>query len=249
MAVALVAPQFVAQAPNVLNTGTTLYVSVPLKNAGAVTAPTVLINSLTLGSAPRLTPEVLPVFLGTLATGNGGTVNATFDARALVPGKQYLLTIRGTYGPSSSRVGFSVNRWLTIPAAAPYPVPLLNAHVVATMQTATWNYTLFNDEPATSTQFLSGFSLTVAAAISVTGTPSGWDVDTDNFSYVFWYATDLALPYPNQVAPGGSLGGFQLQSPTPRSESTPYVITSWMHDSDAAGLVVPGSVASPGRAY
>ena len=171
-----------------------------------------------------------------------------FRSAGLVPGQRLLLTVRGTYGTRSVQQGFVVSRYVTVPPVTAYPVTLLRARIQATVQPAVWNYTLFNDEPAGSPHYLAALSITVAAPVSVTGTPSGWLADTDNMTYVGWFAVDAQLPYPNHVAPGASLGGFQLQSPTALSESTSCVINAWRHDTDAAGLVTTDFVATPGRA-
>jgi hypothetical protein len=249
MATIVLSPQLTGAAPTLINTGTSLYVSLPISNSGAAPAPTVFATSITLGTAPRKSPQVLPVFVGDLAIGGTGSLNAQFDSSRLVIGQQYLLTVRGSYGPKYAKQGFTINRYVSVPSAKPFPTPLLGAHLQASIGTATWEYTLFNDEPSGSPQYLFGFSLTIVSPVSVTGTPPGWAFETDNLTYVGWFAEDISMPYPNQLAPGRSLGGFQLQSATSQSESTSYVITSWRHDIDDAGLVSPGAVASPGRAY
>lgn len=249
MAAVILAPQLVGAQPVVLNTGTQVYISLPLSNTGGSPAPTVFLTAITLGTAARLSPQFLPMYVGELATGNDAAVNARFSAAGLVVGRKYLLTLRGTYGPSAARTAFTVNRFVTLPAAAPYPVPLLSAHAEASVQPATWSYTIFNDEPAASTQNLAGFSMSVAAPVSVTGTPPGWSVETDSATYVYWFAADEALPYPNHVRPGASLAGFQIQSPTARSESTGFLLTSWRLDTNEAGLVFADVIVSPGRAY
>lgn len=247
MAITIDSPKLVSAAPTLINTGTELYVSMPLINAGTKFAPNVFILDFKVASAPRLSPIAFPVFVGDLAAGNNGATNARFRALDLVPGKKYLLTVRGFYGQDGSQIGFSVNRYVTIPVPSTYPVNLLRAHVQALLQTSTWNYTIYNDEPESSQQFLAGFSLTIAAPVIVTGTPPGWIEETDNSTFVAWFAADKSLPYPNHVRPGDSLGGFQIQSTTARSESTPYVLTSWRHDTDESGLVVPDVVVTPHR--
>jgi hypothetical protein len=44
------------------------------------------------------------------------------------------------------------------------------------------------------------------------------------------------------------LSGFQIQCATAASESTSYVLTSWDHAADAAGLVSFDYALSPARA-
>jgi hypothetical protein len=111
-----------------------------------------------------------------------------------------------------------------------------------------WSYTLFNDEPAESPQFIKFFQLDVGAPFTVTGTPAGWGFDTDGSSYVLWFNTDEQLPYPNDVAPGASLGGFEIESAAPDSVSSPFGLVAWDHDTDQAGLVTLGEVLAPGNA-
>lgn len=242
-----VSPKLVSAEPTLINTGTELYVSMPLMNAGIEYAPNVFIIGFTVATAPRLSPQAFPVFVGDLAPGNNGATNARFSALGLVPGQKYLLTVRGIYGAEGAPIGFAVNRYVTIPVPAPYPLNLLKARVQALVQPSIWNYTIYNEEPVSSQQLLAGFSLTIAAPVTVTGTPPGWIVETDNSTYVGWIAADENLPYPNHVRPGGSLGGFQIQSATVRSESTPYVLTSWRQDTDESGLVALDVVVTPRR--
>jgi hypothetical protein len=242
------APKLVGAEATVINTGAEFFVSMPLSNAGAEMAPNVFVTGITLGAAQRISPQLFPVYLGQLAPGNSSTANVRFRSAGLVPGQRLLLTVRGTYGSRSAQQGFVVNRYVTVPPVTTYPVTLLRARIQATVQPAVWNYTLFNDEPAGSPHYLAALSMTVAAPVTVTGTPAGWVADTDNMTYVGWFTVDAQLPYPNHVAPGASLGGFQIQSPTTLSESTSCVINAWRHDTDAAGLVAADFVATPGRA-
>lgn len=248
MAIVSVAPQLVASNPSVLNTGAELFVSVPLTNVGGSGATNVSLTGFTVGPAPRLSPQVFPVFVGNIAVGSSGAINGRFNSRPFIAGQRLLLTLRGSYGPTGAKAGFSVNRYVVVPPPGPYPVPLLKAHVVASVQPTLWSYTIVNDEPAGSPQCLAGFSLSIAAPVSVTGTPPGWSFETDNATYVYWFSTDESLPYPNHARPGTSLPGFQIQNSTLRSESTPYLLTSWRQDTNEAGLVAADLVVTPGRA-
>lgn len=242
------APKLVGAEATVINTGSDFFVSMPLSNVGAEMAPNVFVTGITLGTAQRISPQLFPVYIGHLASGNSGATNMRFRAAGLVPGQRLLLTMRGTYGTRGIQQGFVVNRYVTVPPVTAYPVTLLRARIQATVQPAIWNYTLFNDEPAGSPHYLAALSISVAAPVSVTGTPLGWVADTDSITYVGWLSADEQLPYPSHVAPGGSLGGFQIQSPTALSESTSCVINAWRHDTDAAGLLTADFVATPGRA-
>lgn len=241
-------PKLVGAEGTVFNTGTELFVSMPLSNAGAEIAPHVFVTGITLGTAQRTSPQLFPVYIGQLTSGNSGLARARFRSVGMVPGQRLLLTVRGTYGSSGDQLGFAVNRYVTVPPMTALPVTPLRARIQATLQSAVWNYTLFNDEPDGSMQRIAALSITVAAPVSVTGTPPGWIAETDNFTYVGWLAADEQLPYPSHVAPGTSLGGFQIQSATALSESTACVINAWRHDTDAAGLAMTELVATPRRA-
>lgn len=247
MATLISAPKLVSFTPVFYSAGGQLYISLPIGNAGTAAAPSVYVTGITLGPAPRVSPAGLPVFLGDLAIGNQAALNTRFSAAGLGIGQQYLLTIRGTYGTRPAQYGYTINRYLTIPDPIPVPVPLLQATVRANLDTAVWNYTVVNNESAGSTLSIAAFSLDVANAVTVTGTPPGWAVTTDNMTSVLWYSLDAEPPYASHVQPGASLGGFQIQCATALSESTAYAVTSWDHASNAAGLVSFDYLLSPGR--
>lgn len=246
--VTAITPASIASAdPNVFNTGTELAISMPVANVGATTADKVTVSAATLASASRLSPRDFPLYLGRLAQGNSANLNLRFSAGGLAAGQKLLLTVRGSYAAPDT-TGFVLNRYITVPAAAPYPVSLLRSHVEVARQPAIWSYSVFNDEGAGSALYIASFSLSIVAPASVMASPPGWQFDTDNSSYVGWFATDLALPYPGHIAPGASLSGFQIQSATTGSEATPYMLTSWRHDADSAGPIGIDVVLSPARA-
>lgn len=242
-------PKLVGSEPTLINTETELYVSMPLMNVGTDHALNVFITDFQIRGTSRLSPQIFPVYVGNLTVGNNGATNARFSSINLIEGKKYLLTVRGYYSQASETVGFAVNRYITIPVSVDYPVELLKAHIQATIEPSSWNYTIYNDEPKGSSQNIAGFSLTIATPVIVTGTPPNWIVESDNTTYVTWFSTDENPPYSNHVRPGESLEGFQIksQNPTELSESTPYVLTAWREDTNEAGLVYSDVVASPRR--
>src|SRR5688572_4615212 len=91
--------------------------------------------------------------------------------------------------------------------AQPVGAQTLSSHVDVSSGPPTWSYTVFNDEPAGSEDHIKFFALDVQAPITVTGTPAGWNFDTDGMTFVLWFNEDPAPPYPNDIAPGTSLGG------------------------------------------
>lgn len=245
MAAATDKPILASNDPGVFFTGTQLMVTVPLSNIGTATASNVFITAATLGTAQRISPANFPVFVGTLGAASTGSASARFSGAGLVVGQKYLLTLRGTYGNPTA--GFMISRYLTVPPVQPFPVPLLNGRVVASVQPAVWSYTIFNDEAPGSNLFISAFSLDIVAPIGVLRTPPGWRVLTDSLTYVGWYATDTAQPYPSHIAPGTSLAGFEIQSATSKSESTSYALSSTDHQTGNSGLAGIDLVLSPGR--
>jgi hypothetical protein len=243
------APSFSTRTPGILNDGNAVAFSVPVLNMGAGTANNLRILTITLGSATRISPA-LPLFAGNLAAGNFVSVNASFSSSGVVVGSKYLITIRGTYDVGSLSYAFAVNRFVTIPAPVSPPVAFLKAHIqVAVDQTlGFWSYTLYNDEPSGSPRFIAAVSFDMDAPFTVTGTPAGWIVQTNNSSYVLWHAGDQQQPYPHHIPPGSSLGGFQIQSARSSSEAKPFSVVSWNHQTDKADLTAFGTTLVPSRA-
>lgn len=130
----------------------------------------------------------------------------------------------------------------------------LSAHVGMQQLGGMYSYTLVNDEPDTSGNYLNAFHLTVDAAIIVIGTPSGWDFITDGVSYVEWFSTDAVIPYPHDVGPQSMLGGFVIESSVLSTELLPFSIAAWDHVADDAGpgfqdFVTAPSVPTPGGVF
>jgi hypothetical protein len=241
------APRFNTGTPGVLNSGNELTISLPLLNIGTGDAANMKVTSMTLGSAQRLSPAGLPLFIGGLAVNNSASVSGRFASDDLTVGSKVLLTVQGTYESGGATYGFAVNRYIAIPSPSQPPFVTLKARVQVATEPGLWTYTIFNDEPLNSQQFIATFSLEVAAPVIPSGVPQGWNVETDNATYVLWYAVDPELPYPHHIAPGSSLAGFQIQSKSGDSESTPYIVTGWNHQSDQADLASADVVLSPLR--
>jgi len=234
-------PQIGTGNATVINTGEEVIVSITVTNIGSETASKVFLTGATLGAARRISPQNFPVYIGNLTNEGSGSIGARFSTTGLTPGQQYLLTLRGTY-EAGGTLGFVVNRYVMIPQPAPYATPRLRSHVNVLLNNATWTYTIFNDEPLGSSLYIAAFHLDIVAPTTVTGTPHGWQSESDLMTYVGWISGDA------HVAPQQALGGFEIQSPTGRSESTSYSLISWDHAANNAGPVGLDSVLSPSRA-
>jgi len=124
-------------------------------------------------------------------------------------------------------------------------VAAVEAHVVLAQDGTNFTYTLFNDDPATSREYLNALHLNPNAPFEVASTPSGWTFVTDNFSYIDWFCTNPLLANPNDVAPGASLGGFSIRSSIATSEASSFAMTSWYRGLTNSGSLAEGSVKVP----
>ncbi len=231
--------------PVIEHAGGVLSLNVPLLNAGDAGLDTLALTDITLGTAARLSPPGFPLYLGNLGPRNTAAVLGKF---ASVPaGTRLLLTLRGSYSVGGIAYGLTLNRFVTVPAVSTPVLPTLRARVSTGTGNAVWNYTVHNEEPAGSNQHVASFSLQLAAPVTVTGTPPGWRAETDNAGYILWVSNDFAPPYPTHVAPGASLGGFQLTCPRTNSEANSCSLGGWDHGIDDAGLLAASYVLVPRR--
>lgn len=243
MATVSTKPQLVSAAPSIANTGADLIVSVPVTNLGQAVAERVYVTDISLGAVPRTSPKNFPVYVGELAFEALGNVGARFSAASLAVGGRYLLTIRGTHGRAPA-VGFTISRYVVIPAAVPDAVVTLRARVGVALAGASWSYTVYNDEPAGAPFEIAAFHLDVVAPLGMISSPPGWIAETDALTYVAWFTGDESVP---RIKPGSALAGFAIQSATTRSEATPYSLISWNTQTNQAGPVGLDTVLSPMR--
>lgn len=234
-------PRFAMWAPSAVNSGAELHLSIPLGNVGTVTAPDLRITDITLGEAQRLSPNAFPLVVGDLVIGNNFSVGARFRTNLLTAGLRYLLTIRGTYSTAVATLGFAVNRYVQLPPSTVYPIQLLNAHAEVALGAGSWTYTLFNDEEPASSLSIAAYSLDIATGVVVTNAPAGWEVETDNSTYVLWFAEQMS----DHIPPGQELSGFEIQSSAVNSQGTAFVLNSWNSTSNSAGPVRTDVVQSP----
>lgn len=121
------------------------------------------------------------------------------------------------------------------------------AHLQGVQTGNAFNYTLFNDELTGSPNYAYTFQVLVNAPITVASTPDGWDFETDGATFINWFTVFSGPPYPNDVAPGESLGGFQIVSGIITSELQNYGVVSWDHNADVDGPSTAGFVISPSQ--
>jgi len=224
-------------------------IALPFLNSGGATAHDVKLTSFALGSAVRIEP-VFPLLLGDVGRDNATAAKAIFSSAGLVVGGRYLITVRGTYDFNGSILGFTLNRYVAIPTAARSPISFLAASVTATVNQAadTWSYTVANKEAVESPRFVNAVSIDMQASFVVTGTPPGWIADTDNFSYVLWYVPSSGAPSSRHIAPGKSLGGFQIHSHAAASQGESYTVTSVNVQTGDGDRVAFGTTLGPGAA-
>ena len=128
-------PAFSTLTPTSGASGGAFFIYVPLANTGTGTATSVLVQSIILGTTP-LTSPALPVSVGTLAPGASYPLNLSFNDATLVAGKNYLLTIRGTYQFGGTTLGFAVNRIVKFGQPSIFQTPANPLTVAPTLDTA-----------------------------------------------------------------------------------------------------------------
>lgn len=119
------------------------------------------------------------------------------------------------------------------------------SHVSTTTIGDTYSYTLFNDEPASSSAFLSLFTIQCNAPFVVTGSPTGWTAETDGFSYVTWANEDPEFPFPNEIAPGTSRAGFAILRLAGSPANHEYQAFTWDHATNTQGPDAAGTLSTP----
>jgi len=108
-------------------------------------------------------------------------------------------------------------------------------HILSTQTGQTFNYTVYNDEPSGSPYYIDSFAFFVDGPLSSVSAPTNWEFYSDYATYVEFFNIDLALPYPDDIAPGASLSGFSIQSPTTLSDTEQAFVLSWDHTNDISG--------------
>lgn len=223
-------------------------IAIAIMNVGSTSLSNLKCTEIKFGSARIINPAPgIPLNLGALGAHGVTSIAARFSNQGLVVGAKYLLSVRGSYQVDGTTFGLLLNQYVSFPAQSLPEQVRLRARVETLVSPNYWNYLLFNDEPAGSSQWLASFSLQIAAPIAITGTPPGWTVESDLISYVLWTANDLAPPYLHQIQPGLSLGGFQIMCARKFSESLPCTVVAWDQGNDTGGRVVGNYILTPSR--
>lgn len=234
------AMQVVLGLPVIESVSGKLIVTPEIINAGGSAIRRVMCHDITLGCARRLgPPHGYPVVLGDVDRSGVARMTAVFSGTGMLPGAQYLLTLRGSYLVDDISFPLALTRYVQVPAAAVAHQPprpqLLRARVASAVCTDFWNYELVNEEDAGSGLDIVGFTLSLAAPITVTGIPLGWTMETDSVSFVRWSVLQQDQGVPGRIGPGRSQSGFQLMSPHTRSEATLSTLDAWNHAANRAG--------------
>ncbi|KQV79674.1 hypothetical protein ASD15_16640 [Massilia sp. Root351] len=244
--------QVVLGLPVIESVSDKLIVTPEIINAGGSAIRHLMCHDITLGCARRLgPPHGYPVVLGDIERSGVARMTAVFSGLGMLPGAQYLLTVRGSYIVDDISFPLALTRYVQVPAPAgastPYQPPQLRARVASAVCTDFWNYELINEEVAGSGLDIVGFALSLAAPITVTGIPLGWTMETDAVSFVRWSVLPQEQGLAGRIGPGRSLSGFQLMSPHTRSEATLSTLEAWDHAANRAGPAVLDYAVVPYR--
>lgn len=232
--------------PGVFNRSKRLVVSIPITNAGTVSAEDVTVLDVRLDST-RPSNLALPWPVGDVAPRTTNGIAAGFSLDGLAVGEKHSVAIKGVYSLNSISIPFTLNVPIVIPEPEPKTTfPLMESKVEVTIDinAALWAYTVTNEEATGSELSINTFQLRIAAPFTVPGTPGGWLLQTDNRSFALWHV-DASSGV--AIAPGASLGGFQIQSPRRTSEGAAYCVTSWNQKTNKSGLLGLGTIHIPAR--
>jgi len=113
-------PAFSTLTPTSGEMNKTFVVFLPLNNSGTGAATHVVVTSVTLGGTAPTGP-VLPLSVGTISPGDFSELHLQFDASHLTLGRNFLMTVRGTYDTptSATKLGFTVNRFVNVASSSP----------------------------------------------------------------------------------------------------------------------------------
>ena len=119
------------------------------------------------------------------------------------------------------------------------------AYITANQSGTNFSYTVYNDEASRKLFLAQLISSRCPGPFTVAATPDGWTFQTDNATYIDWFATNSSPPFGNDIAPGAFLGGFMLQSHDPSSEALGCTLVSWDSSTNVCGPSLLTAVVAP----
>lgn len=225
---------------------TRLSIRIPLLNSGPVPAKNVIVTSVQLNNE-RQTTLALPWAMGDISSiTHDHAVLAPFSSEGISEGDSCKVELRGTFEAGSQQRDFALSVSILVPALEVRGPQFLASHltVAVDLQKRVWSYTVWNDEPEKNQQHIAAFQLRLATLVKVKKSPPGWTVMTDSRSFVLWHASESVE---SRVAPGHSLGGFEIESESNSSEGAVYSLSAWDQSQDRADLIGVGTVLAPAR--
>lgn len=232
--------------PGVFNRSKKLVISIPITNTGTVPAEDVMVLDVRLDSM-RSSNLALPWPVGDVAPRTTNGIAAGFSLDGLAVGEKHSVAVKGIYLCNSITIPFTLDIPIVIPEPEPKTAfPLMGSKVEVTVDIngALWTYTVTNEEATGSELSINTFQLRIAAPFTVPGTPRGWSLQTDNRSFALWHVNASSG---TAIAPGTSLGGFQIQSSRRTSEGAAYSLLSWNLKTNKSGLIGLGTIHIPAR--
>jgi hypothetical protein len=133
--VATSGPVFATLPPTSGSAGGSFFVFLPITNTGGSSATNIQVTAATLGPVALQSPT-LPFSLSDLAPGTIDESTLTFSSSSLISGKNYLLTVRGTYRAGGTTFGFAVSRILTFGKPSPFQLPANPLSVTPTLDSS-----------------------------------------------------------------------------------------------------------------
>jgi hypothetical protein len=120
----------------------------------------------------------------------------------------------------------------------------LHTNISLARSANTWIYTIENLEAVETNLFISAFDFDIDADIENIVTPEGWDIDTDNSTFISWNSFSKGYDNPYHIPPGGSLS-FKFDCLSSGSYQSSYLIGSWNHATDLPSDISIGAILAP----
>ncbi len=178
-----------------------LMIALPILNEGNVTATNVTVTSVTLRSA-LASLTALPVVVGNIGVGQRATFQSNFPTTGLAANTNYLLTVRGTYQIGAQTLGFTLNRFVALPAAGPGS-NTINTVTVGPLTTAGGPYP---PQPPAFDADVNAPRPPIPAGPFVGGTPTGTPTGMPNVNIINGLKANVSPLTPVSFLVNSSLG-------------------------------------------